>query len=51
LKELEETSYWLDLLSDEQIVSSQRLEALRSEAGELISIFVSSLNTSKRNTV
>jgi four helix bundle protein len=27
LKELEETSYWLDLLSDEQIVSSQRLEA------------------------
>jgi four helix bundle protein len=40
LKEADETLYWLELLSDEQIMPSKRLAPLIQEAGELVSIFV-----------
>jgi four helix bundle protein len=40
LKEADETAYWLELLSDEEIVSKQRLEPLLKETNELISILV-----------
>ncbi len=40
LKEADETLYWLELLSDEQIVSPKRLAPLVQEAGELVSILV-----------
>jgi four helix bundle protein len=40
LQELEETTYWLELLVDHQIVSARKLAALRKEADELIAIFV-----------
>jgi len=39
LKELEETSYWLELLVRSQIISESKLSALRSEASELTAIF------------
>jgi four helix bundle protein len=48
LQELEETSYWLELLVDAQVVKASRLAPLRQEAEELISIFVSSVKTVKR---
>src|SRR5256885_8389562 len=38
LQELEETSYWLELLTDSGIVSKQRLAELRHEADELTEI-------------
>jgi four helix bundle protein len=40
LKEAGETAYWLDLLSDEEIVPKQRLEPLLKETNEIISILV-----------
>ena len=40
LQELDETTYWLELLGESGIVSSTRLNPLEKEADELISIFV-----------
>jgi four helix bundle protein len=49
LKELDETAYWLDLLVESEIIPASQLENLQNENNELIAIFVSSINTSKRN--
>ena len=40
LKEADETAYWLELLSEEEVVSRRRLEPLLKETNELISILV-----------
>ena len=40
LQELDETSYWLELLGDSGLVTARRLESLEREAEELLSIFV-----------
>ena len=39
LQELEETEYWLELLTESGIASSRRLEGLARECDELIAIF------------
>ena len=49
LKDLDETSYWLELLVEGEIVPAAKLADLQKETDELIAIFVSSINTSKRN--
>lgn len=49
LKELDETVYWLELLTEGGIVPALKLADLQKETDELIAIFVSSINTSKRN--
>ena len=41
LKELEETSYWIDLLGDSKTIQSQRLALLSDETSQLIAIFTS----------
>jgi four helix bundle protein len=38
LKELEETCYWLELLCDAELVSTNRLAALQDECNQLIAI-------------
>jgi four helix bundle protein len=38
LKELEETSYWLELLVDAEIVPSDRLSSLQDECNQLTAI-------------
>jgi four helix bundle protein len=48
LQELEETSYWLELLVEGGIISEERLKELRKEAEELIAILVSSVKTAKK---
>jgi hypothetical protein len=48
LQELEETSYWLELLVAAQIVPGSRLESLQREAGELTAIFASTAMSAKR---
>ena len=40
LQELDETTYWLELLADGNIVKASRLESLRQEANELTAILV-----------
>ncbi len=48
IQELDETMYWLELLTDAKIVSAARLGALLTEANELLSILVTSVRTIKR---
>jgi four helix bundle protein len=40
LRELEESAYWLELLVDSGVVSSDKLQPLRVECDELTAIFV-----------
>jgi four helix bundle protein len=49
LKELDETAYWLELLVEGEIIPAAKLADLQKETDELTAIFVSSINTSKRN--
>jgi four helix bundle protein len=49
LPELEETSYWLELLVDSKVVKGEKLSALRQECDELIAIFVTVVKRSKEN--
>ena len=49
LQELDETIYWLELLSESRIVSEARLGSLKSEAEELMKILVTSAKTAKKN--
>jgi four helix bundle protein len=48
LKEIEETSYWLELLVQANIMSDSKLAALRQECDELIAIFVSIIKRSRQ---
>ena len=48
LQELEETTYWLELLVDSEVIPPARLADLRKEAEELIAIFASSAMTAKK---
>ena len=48
LQELDETSYWLELLIESGLVSSRMLEPLLKEADELTRMFVTSVKNIKR---
>lgn len=47
LQELDETSYWFELLVEGEIISPSKLAELRKEADELMAIFASSIRTAK----
>jgi four helix bundle protein len=47
LQELEETSYWMELLADSGIVKSARLADLQGEANELAAIFAACSRSAK----
>jgi four helix bundle protein len=47
-EEADESIYWMELLIEAEIVPQQKLDGLLSEANELLSIIVSSINTSKK---
>ncbi len=44
-EEADESAYWLELISEEKILSAARVAALLQEAGELTAIMVSSRKT------
>jgi len=46
--ELEETGYWLELLTEGGILPSKRLAPLLREVDELIAIFVTCIKNAKR---
>jgi four helix bundle protein len=50
-QELDETIYWIELLSDSRIVEAAKLRPLLKEADELMAIFVASIRTAKRSRV
>jgi len=47
LKELSESEYWLELLSEEEVIASEKLDALLVETRELTAIFVTSIKTAR----
>jgi four helix bundle protein len=47
LKELDETAYWLELLSDSETVTEVKLGALRDECKPLFAIFTAISKKSK----
>ena len=49
-RELEETSYWIELLLEAGIVSPEELAALRQECDELIAIFVTIVRRPKETS-
>ncbi len=49
LQELDETSYWLELLNESKIFSSDKLNPLQSETEELIKIFVTVVKNVKQD--
>ena len=48
LQELDETTYWFELLVESGVVPSRKLEPLIAEANEIIAITVASVRTIKR---
>jgi four helix bundle protein len=50
LEEADESSFWVELLSDAGIVEKSKLTAFMEEAEELIRIFHSSIQTAKRKS-
>lgn len=49
LQELDETEYWLDLLSGSGILAPSQLADIVAETNELIAIFTTSVKTAKAN--
>jgi len=49
-EEADESLFWIDLLVDTGIASPDYVRLLRSEANELVAIFVASLRTAKHST-
>ena len=47
LQELEETTYWLELLADSHLVKSELLADVMKEVNELAAILVASVKTIK----
>ena len=49
-EEADESSYWMELLVEAEIVKADRLESLMKEADELLAITVASVNTAKKRS-
>lgn len=51
VEEADETVFWLELLGESDVVSSEWLTLQRTEATELLAIFAASERTAKRNVL
>jgi len=49
LKELDETAYWIELLTESSIVPDAKLAALRDECDQLVAIFTTISKKTKAN--
>src|SRR5262245_56072421 len=48
-EEADESIYWMELLVESELLRKERIEDLMDEADQLVSIFVSSINTARGN--
>jgi four helix bundle protein len=48
-EETDETIYWLEILEESSLISSDRVSELKKETNEILSIVVASINTIKKN--
>jgi len=46
-EESDESSFWLELLVEARLVTSERVAELRREAGQLVAITVASIHTAR----
>jgi len=51
LKELDETSYWLELLVESEIIAPTKMKHLHNECDQLIAIFTTISKKSKASTI
>ena len=49
-EEADETLYWMELLSEANIIKSEKLAPLMTEVDELLAIMVASIKTAKRRS-
>jgi four helix bundle protein len=49
LQELEESSYWLELIVDSGLAKESQMAPLRKEASELLAIFTASILTARKS--
>jgi len=49
IEEVDETAFWIEFLTDENLVKNNRVSGLQNEARELMAIFVSSQQTARKN--
>ncbi len=49
IEEADGSLYWLDMLSEAQIGSVEKIQPLKKAAGELVSIFIASAKTARNN--
>jgi four helix bundle protein len=47
LEEADETLFWIELLVESGVAHPEKIDSIRREANELVSIFVASLHTAK----
>lgn len=48
-EEADETLFWLEIIEELQLIKPEKLTGLKQETLELLSIFVASLNTARKN--
>ncbi len=48
-EEADEAAYWMELLTESEVVPRQMTEALVKESNELVAIVVSSIKTTRKN--
>ncbi len=48
-EEADDTSFWLELLQESELISAAKLAEIKKEADELIAITVASIKTARRN--
>ena len=49
IEEADETMFWIEFIIDENLMEKQRVEPLLNEAEELLSIFIASRKTARKN--
>ncbi len=47
-EELDESLYWMELVTEAKLVAATRLEPLMSEGEELLAMTVASINTARK---
>jgi len=48
-EEADESIYWMELMMESGLMQVERIKDLKDEAGQLVAIFVSSINTARGN--
>ena len=51
LKECYETEYWLDIMKDASIITTEKYNELISKCGKIRKLLIASVNTAKDNTL